>query len=101
MTFYANDLEQTRNALLVQPFYTKQIEKHSKLIKQFNIYLEDKINNFKNIFEFYNVSPNIYLSLSITQNRRGFYIKDYFTAIVRLPKNSAEFNNSLYRLFMK
>lgn len=127
MTFYANDLEQTRNALLTQPFYTmedkekflipffniakkekdtfyiefwtKEIEKHSKLMKQFNIYIENKINNFNNIFKFYNVSPNIYLSLSLTQNGRGFYIKDYFNAIAPLPRSNDEFSNSFVQIF--
>lgn len=125
--FYTNNLEQTRNELLAQPFFTKEdkndfltpflkiaekeketfymnfwtneINKYLELINQFNIYLGDKISKFKSIFDFYNVSPNIYLLLSITQNGRGIYIKDYFTAIVRLPRNSAEFSKSFILIF--
>lgn len=127
MPFCTNSLKDTEEALVNQPFYTKEdkedfllpfisigqresemfyrdfwedeLKKHSKILEDFNTYIEKEISKFTSIFKYYKVSPKVYISQSLTRNGRGFYMKDNFTAVVPMPKDYVGFSKGFITAF--
>ena len=125
--FCTNSLKETEEELVNQPFYTKEdkedfllpfisiaqresdmfyrkfwedeLKKHSKILEDFNTYIEKEISKFTSIFKYYKVSPKVYISQSLTRNGRGFYMKDNFTAVVPMPKDYVDFSKGFITAF--
>lgn len=61
--------------------------------------LREKLNLYRCIFEYYNRSALVLLSLSITRNGRGFSgIDNCFSALIPFPKSLSQIDNSFFIL---
>lgn len=61
-------------------------------------YFQKKLEEYSRIFNYFGKSCKILFSYNITRNGRGFYDDSYFAALIRFPKNEAEFNFSFIQL---
>lgn len=61
--------------------------------------LKKELNKYSRIFEYYDKSALVYLSISVTKNGRGFNgINSYFSAITPFPKTENDFDNTFFTL---
>ena len=62
-------------------------------------YISERLNDYKNIFDYFGKNADIYFSLSLTCNGRGIYSADSFSAIVPYPSMQKERADCFFQLF--
>ncbi len=62
-------------------------------------YISDRLNDYKNIFDYFAKNADVYFSLSLTCNGRGIYSDDRFAAIVPYTSMQQELSDCFFQLF--
>jgi hypothetical protein len=79
-------------------FWDKLHNNNINIRESLEEYIKNNLNKFNHLFEYFNKSSNVFLSYSITRNGRGFYIDDYFSAVVPFIKDQNKFQNVFFML---
>lgn len=80
-------------------FWKTRIEKLSAERSKLEKYISDCLNKYKNIFDYYGKSAEVYFSISLTCNGRGIYSESCFSAIVPYPSTQRGRVDCFFQLF--
>lgn len=80
-------------------FWESKNQKLSAQKSECEKYISERLNDYKNIFDYFGKNADVYFSLSLTCNGRGVYSADSFSAIVPYPLMQKERADCFFQLF--
>ena len=80
-------------------FWESQNQQLSALKNECEKYISLRLNDYKNVFDYFGKNADVYFSLSLTCNGRGIYSEDSFSAIVPYPSRQEKRADCFFQLF--
>ncbi len=80
-------------------FWENQHQQLSVQKSECEKYISERLNDYRNIFDYFSKNADIYFSLSLTCNGRGIYSADSFSAIVPYPSIQKNRVDCFFQLF--
>lgn len=88
-----------KEAVFYFPYWENIHNSYQKERFEIELWMENEINKYKNLFDYFNKPLVLYLSYSITKNGRGFVRYDCFLALSPFVDSIDSYDNTFFQAF--